>query len=329
MKPIIATIGSHSSLQILKGAKDEGFKTLVVCKRNMETVYRSFRVADEILIVEDFKEILDMKFKNTIFIPHGSFVEYIGYENIHNSDLNIFGSKKIFDWESDREKTNMWLKKARIKTPKLFKNPSEIDRLCIVKFHGAKGGRGYFLVRNEKEFYEKMEKSKFKEEKYIIQEYIIGTRFYPHYFYSKILKDLEFFGLDIRYESNVDGISRLPPEISSQVEPSYVIVGNMPVVIRESLLPEIFEMGQNVVNASQELFGGISGPFCIEIISTEDLDFYAIEISARIVAGTNLYIDGSPYTMLRYNEPMSTGRRIAREINLALEKNMLDKIINQ
>lgn len=327
MKPVIATIGSHSSLQILKGAKDEGFKTLVVCKKNMEAVYKSFRVADEVLIVEDFKEVLDMKFKDTIFIPHGSFVEYIGYKNINNSELKIFGNKKIFDWEADKEKTNLWLKKAKIKTPKLFENPSEIDRLCIVKFHGAKGGKGYFLVRNENEFYEKIEKSKFKKEKHIIQEYVVGTRFYPHYFYSKILKELEFFGLDIRYESNVDGISRLPPEVSGNIEPSYVIVGNMPVVIRESLLPEIFEMGQNVITTSEELFDGISGPFCIEIISTEDLNFYAIEISARIVAGTNLYIEGSPYTMLKYNEPMSTGRRIAREINLALERNMMDKII--
>ena len=28
----IATLGSHSALQILKGAKDEGFNTLLVCE---------------------------------------------------------------------------------------------------------------------------------------------------------------------------------------------------------------------------------------------------------------------------------------------------------
>ena len=52
-----------------------------------------------------------------------------------------------------------------------------------------------------------------------------------------------------------------------------------------------------------------------------------IPAKSRIVAGTNLYIEGSPYTQLRYNEPMSTGRRIAREIKTAVEKKVLDKIV--
>ena len=48
----IATIGSHSALQILKGAKDEGFKTLVVCVKGREKPYKSFNVADEIIIID-------------------------------------------------------------------------------------------------------------------------------------------------------------------------------------------------------------------------------------------------------------------------------------
>jgi 5-formaminoimidazole-4-carboxamide-1-(beta)-D-ribofuranosyl 5'-monophosphate synthetase len=51
------------------------------------------------------------------------------------------------------------------------------------------------------------------------------------------------------------------------------------------------------------------------------------EISARIVAGTNPFINGSPYTWLRYNEPMSTGRRIARDIKQAIEMDKLDLIL--
>ena len=38
----IATLGSHSALQILKGARDEGFKTLAVANRETERLYRSF-----------------------------------------------------------------------------------------------------------------------------------------------------------------------------------------------------------------------------------------------------------------------------------------------
>ncbi|MGQ0637822.1 MAG: DUF1297 domain-containing protein, partial [Nitrososphaerota archaeon] len=49
--------------------------------------------------------------------------------------------------------------------------------------------------------------------------------------------------------------------------------------------------------------------------------------SARIVAGTNLYVDGSPYSTFLYNEPMSMGRRIAREIKEAKASNSLTKTV--
>ncbi len=38
---VIATFGSHSALQILKGAKDEGFGTLCICQKGKETPYKS------------------------------------------------------------------------------------------------------------------------------------------------------------------------------------------------------------------------------------------------------------------------------------------------
>ena len=36
----IATLGSHSALQILKGAHDEGFTTLAISNRDTERLYR-------------------------------------------------------------------------------------------------------------------------------------------------------------------------------------------------------------------------------------------------------------------------------------------------
>jgi len=92
-----------------------------------------------------------------------------------------------------------------------------------------------------------------------------------------------------------------------------VVTGNVPVVMRESLLPKVFDMGEQVVKRSYELFGGMIGPFCLEGIVTDRLEFKVFEISSRIVAGSNPFISGSPYSDLV--EPnMSTGRRIAREI---------------
>ena len=52
----IATIGSHTALQILKGARDEGVPNLVICKRGSERPYVSYGVADEILFVDDWAQ---------------------------------------------------------------------------------------------------------------------------------------------------------------------------------------------------------------------------------------------------------------------------------
>jgi len=86
-------------------------------------------------------------------------------------------------------------------------------------------------------------------------------------------------------------------------------------------------MAERVVERSMDLFGGMIGPFCLETIVTDDLKFKVFEISTRIVAGTNLFIGGSPYSEL--TEPgMSTGRRIAREIKLARKMDALMEILS-
>jgi 5-formaminoimidazole-4-carboxamide-1-(beta)-D-ribofuranosyl 5'-monophosphate synthetase len=89
-------------------------------------------------------------------------------------------------------------------------------------------------------------------------------------------------------------------------------------------------MGQQVVDVSKKLEpGGLIGPFCLEAIVTPELEFYVFEISARIVAGTNPYINSSPYSDLRYDVPMSTGRRVALEIRNAIESNKLKEVLHQ
>ncbi|MEM2882317.1 MAG: DUF1246 domain-containing protein, partial [Candidatus Bathyarchaeia archaeon] len=41
-KLAIGTIGSHSALNIFKGAKEEGFRTVCICKEGDAIVYRKF-----------------------------------------------------------------------------------------------------------------------------------------------------------------------------------------------------------------------------------------------------------------------------------------------
>ncbi|NQV09223.1 formate--phosphoribosylaminoimidazolecarboxamide ligase, partial [Candidatus Woesearchaeota archaeon] len=238
-------------------------------------------------------------------------------------------NKNILKIEADRDAQRKWLKDAGLKLPLIFKDPKDIDRPVIVKFHGAKGGRGYFLANSEADFNEKIKAH--PDQKYQIQEYIIGVPCYAHYFYSPLTEELEIMSFDIRYESNVDSIGRISARDQialENIDPSYVVVGNIPVVVRESLLPHFVEIGENVVKESKKIAPpGLFGPFCLEGVLTPEQEFYVFEISARIVAGTNPYVNGSPYTALKYDEPMSTGRRIAREIKIAQEKNQLDKVL--
>ncbi|RLF61370.1 MAG: 5-formaminoimidazole-4-carboxamide-1-(beta)-D-ribofuranosyl 5'-monophosphate synthetase [Thermoplasmata archaeon] len=341
----IACVGSHSALQILKGAKDEGFKTLVLCTRGREEVYRRFKVADYVVTLNNFREICDeeilatLRRKNSIVIPHGSLIAYVGIEAIEEELLvPLFGNRKILRWEADRKLERKWLTKAGLKMPEEFKDPKKINKLCIVKFPGALGGKGYFLARNYSELKNKLEEitkkgeiSKKDIENMTIQEYITGVNMYLSYFYSPIDNTTEFFSIDRRYEANIDGLSRLPAKEQAKIkaDPSYVVVGNIPVVVRESLLPEILRMGDRVVEISKELCPpGMIGPFCLETMVTDDLKFITFEISARIVAGTNPFIQGSPYSYVLYGKEMSMGRRIAIEIKKAMMDGKEDKIIS-
>jgi 5-formaminoimidazole-4-carboxamide-1-(beta)-D-ribofuranosyl 5'-monophosphate synthetase len=141
---------------------------------------------------------------------------------------------------------------------------------------------------------------------------------------------LQLLSMDRRDETTIDEVQRLGyiAELEELgIHPTFVVTGNIPIVIRESLLPKVFEMGTAVVEESEKLFGGIIGSFCLETVVTEELKFKVFEISARIVAGTNPYIAGSPYSEL-IQPDLSTGRRIAQEIKYANNKDLLTKILS-
>src|SRR3989338_4120608 len=329
----IATLGSHTALQILKGAKDEGFKTICIATGDRVSLYSRFKFVDKIYEIPKFSDFPKIESKlikdGAIVIPHGSFVAYLGLKENKNMKVLYFGNKNVLDWEADRKLQRVWLKKSKIPVPKRFKKGDKIDRPVIVKSFGAAGGYGYFFAKNQKEFNTRIKK--FKAKNFIVQEYVIGVPLYIHYFYSPLTKKLEILSIDKRYESNVDSLGRIPSQNQQGlgIEPSFVVVGNSPLALRESLLAEALEMGERVVQTSKKLIsGGLWGPFCLETIITPEQQFSIIEISCRIVAGTNLFIDGSPYSSLYYDKEVSTGRRIAMEINEAIKTGQLSKILD-
>ena len=57
-KIAIGTLGSHSSLNIFKGAKEEGFRTVCICKEKDAIMYKKYPLVDELIIVKDFTELL-------------------------------------------------------------------------------------------------------------------------------------------------------------------------------------------------------------------------------------------------------------------------------
>jgi len=97
--------------------------------------------------------------------------------------------------------------------PEKVEDPKSIDRPVLVKYHGAKGGRGFFIAKDYPEFKMGIDLS----QPYTIQEYVLGTRYYLHFFYSPIKQQgytvsrgtLELLSMDRRDESNIDEMYKL------------------------------------------------------------------------------------------------------------------------
>jgi 5-formaminoimidazole-4-carboxamide-1-(beta)-D-ribofuranosyl 5'-monophosphate synthetase len=339
-KITIATAVSHSSLQIFHGAKQEGFRTLAIAAGDRDVrYYDAFPGAkpDRILKLNKYSDLLGMteelRKENVVLVPHGSLVEYLGPDNYIKIRLPIYGNRDVLHWESDRDRQRQWLEGGGVPMPRKISDAKDIKDPVIVKYHGAKGGRGFFIAKSAKDFDRHIQKG----EPHTIQEFVLGTRYYLHYFHSPLVKDgykvddgtLQLMSIDRRDESNVDEMGRLGSTAELEtvgIHPTFVVTGNIPIVIRESLLPKVFEMGEGVIQQAKKLFGGIWGPFCLETVVTDKLEFRVFEISARIVAGTNPFVGGSSYSEM-IGPNLSTGRRIAQEIKLAAKTGQLAKIL--
>ena len=337
--PTITTLCSHSSLQIFHGARVEGFPSLGISIGAPAKFYDAFPLGrpDKFLSVPKVAALpassKRLRSEGAVLVPHGSFVEYLGPKAFQALDVPVFGNRAVIEWESDREKERIWLESAGVSMPRRFADPAEVDGPVIVKYYGAKGGKGFFLAKNRGAL-----KDFVPAGPHVIQEYVLGTRYYIHFFYSPLSDrgyrvghgSLELLGMDRRDEANIDELYKLGAQeelLKAGIRPTFVVTGNVPVVLRESLLPAVFDVGARIVERSIELFGGMVGPFCVEGIMTEALDFKVFEISTRIVAGTNLFISGSSYSDLI--EPgLSTGRRIAQELKRARNEDRLAEVIS-
>ncbi|HIE17938.1 MAG TPA: DUF1246 domain-containing protein, partial [Dehalococcoidia bacterium] len=169
-KAIIGVLGSHSALDICRGAKEMGFRTLVVCQKGREKTYdRYYRtensrgIVDQTIVLDKFSDITEarvlrqMRENNVIFIPHRSFEVYVGFDRIEDDFLlPLFGSRSMLRAEErDAERNQYYLmEKGGIPYPRIYKSPEKIDRLVLVKAPEAqrKYERAFFFASSPEEF---------------------------------------------------------------------------------------------------------------------------------------------------------------------------------
>jgi 5-formaminoimidazole-4-carboxamide-1-(beta)-D-ribofuranosyl 5'-monophosphate synthetase len=344
----VGALGSHSALEIMDGAKDENLPTVVVCQKGRETPYKRFsRIADEIIIVNKFKDMLSAKIQNklrssnTIIIPHRALTAYLGYKGIENNfKVPIFGNRALFQAEERSHRKNQYylLEKARIKHPKLFKSPKEIDRPSIVKVQekSRKLERAFFNVSSYSDYKEKTEtKIKHgmisKEDLKIasIEELVIGTYFNFNYFSTPISDEVDFLGIERRLQTNLHDFNALPARQQLEIDVSLqnIEVGHTPASIRESLLDKVISAGDKFVRAvKKEYSPGIIGPFSLQSVITRDLEIIVYDVSLR-VPGNPILATTSPYTKYKYGSIFGVGRRIAMELKKAQQEGRLAEVV--
>jgi 5-formaminoimidazole-4-carboxamide-1-(beta)-D-ribofuranosyl 5'-monophosphate synthetase len=353
----IGTLGGHSALDICRGAKLHGFRTMAVCQKGREKTYEKYYktrddkgIIDEIILVDKFKDIVKKEVQeklrelNTIFIHNRYFWVYCNFKDIENKFLvPIFGTRDMVKLEERDVPKNQYyiLQKAGIRIPKIFKNAKQIDRAVIVKVAEARRGyeRAFFFADSYETYKEKSEellrrKAITKEglRKAVIEEYAIGAHVNFNYFYSPLDDELELMGTDTRRQTNLDGFLRLPAtdQIAALkvVKPKLIETGHYAITVKESLLEKIFNLGEKFVNAAKKIHKpGIIGPFALQgaVVAEEGKeDIVIFDVSMRIPGSPGTMF--TPYSGYLHHKPISYGERIAMEIRKATDNEKLDII---
>jgi 5-formaminoimidazole-4-carboxamide-1-(beta)-D-ribofuranosyl 5'-monophosphate synthetase len=345
----IGTIGSHSALDIMDGAKDENIRTLCICQKGREIPYQRFkRLTDEIILLDRFSDIMSSENQkklqqlNTIMITHRALTAYLGYDNIENNlQIPIFGNRLLLRAEERNTIRNQYylLEKANIRHPRIYKNPSEIDGPALVKVQEAKRKleRAFFIVSSYEDYKRKaklkVEQGLIKEEDLnsaVIEEYIVGTYFNFNFFHSPLTGETEFLGIERRLQTNLHDFTTsltARQQLEIDIEIQNIEVGHTPASIRESLLEKVFEIGDKFTAIVKgEYPPGIIGPISLQSIVTLDLNLVVYDVSLR-VPGNPIMTTTSPYSKYYFGHTIGVGRRIAMEVKNATTKDKLIEIL--
>lgn len=345
----IGVLGSHSALEIAHGAKQEGFRTVVVCQKGREKTYTKYygNLFDSVILLDSFKDIVreetqqELRNLNTIFVPNRSFSVYVGYGEIEeNFIVPLMGNRIMLRSEERNMPKNQYylLRKAGITTPRTFKSYKEIDRLTIVKVpeRVRKLERAFFYASSPTEFKRKADE-RIKEkiisredlDKAVIEEYVIGAKFNANYFWSPLTDEIDLLGFDRRIQTDLDGVLDLPAEeqLEIGISTQNIEIGHMGATMRESQIEKIFEAGEKFVETCKKEYPpGMVGLFALQGAVNKDLEFCVFDVSPR-VPGCPCVEPTSPYMRYKYGIEVGPGRRVAMEVKHAVKDGRLEEIV--
>lgn len=334
----VGIFGSHSALPTGYSAKKAGLKSVLFTKKGREKTYANHNESlyDEIVFLDEWKDMLseenqgNMRENNVIFIPNRSFVVYNGLENLEsNFKVPIYGSRKLFRAEERNANPprNQYflLEKAGLRSPELFENPEDIDRLSVVKVHQKDNPleRAYFYPSNPEEYHEmaekKIESGEINEKglaEATIEEFIVGPMLNAN-FHSYALNlsdspksfpnDIDLVGFSDREQTNETGFRRLPANLQLNLSERGFQRTNEEIchrgkTLRESKLEMIYENARKLTETlKEEVPPGMIGPIGIQgaipIDEESRPEFVVFDLSFR-VPGDPAMGPTSPY--LRY-----------------------------
>lgn len=354
----IASLGGHSALDVCRGAKLEGFETVVVAQKGRSKTYDTYYktrgdkgCVDHVIEVESFADIAKPEIQeklralNAIFVHSRYFWVYCNFDKIENDfHVPIIGNRLLVRKEERDEENNQYflLNEAGIKIPRQFSDPKDIDRTVLVKAAEAERSyeRAFFLVSSYEEYLAESQKridagiiTKASLEAAVIEEFVLGPQINLNFFYSPLTKELELMGTDMRRQTNIDGLLRLTAteqiEVLKHIQPKYIENGHQAVTIKESLIEKAYDAGEKFVAAVAKHYDpGMIGPFALQGAITAgppSEELYVFDVSMRIPGSPGTMF--TPYTGYMHGENMSVGRRIAREVKQAIAEDRLADLL--
>lgn len=354
----IGSLGGHSALDVCRGAKSEGFETVVVAQKGREKVYEKYYktrgergCVDHVIVVNNFGDIVrpeiqqQLRDLNVVFVHSRYFWVYCDFSRVENDfTVPILGTRQLVRKEERGEEKNQYflLQEGGVPIPQQFKRPEDIDRLVLVKASEAQRDyeRAFFLVSSYKEYIARSAQlignGTITEQVLraaVIEEFIVGPQINLNFFYSPLTSELELLGTDTRRQTNLDGLLRLTApeqtEVLKHIQPKYIENGHQSVTIKESLLGQAFAAGEGFVSATKKHYSpGILGPFALQGAFTAGPpkeEFKVFDVSMRIPGSPGTMF--TPYAGYLYGENLSVGRRIAIEVKAAVESGRLAELV--